>query len=138
MRHSDIIDFFNLHTPYAIGFDRLVERLNQTTSTDTYPPYNIIKENAESFKIEMALAGFDKTEIEISVADGVLSVKSAKENKQNDDNIYRGISYRKFNKKFTLAEDVVVKDAELINGLLSIKLEKILPEEKKPRKITIN
>tara|TARA_R100000742_G_C4258340_1_gene76213 strand:+ start:396 stop:821 length:426 start_codon:yes stop_codon:yes gene_type:complete len=141
MRHSDIIDFFNFHTPYAIGFDTLVERLNQTckyTNTDTYPPYNIVKESAENFKIEMALAGFDKTEIEISVADGVLTVKSIKENKQSDDNLYRGISYRKFDKKFTLAEDVVVKDAELINGLLSIKLEKILPEEKKPRKITIN
>ena len=85
----------------------------------------------------MAVAGFDKSEIEVTVADGMLSIKSVKENKDDNDKIYRGISYRKFHKKFTLAEDVVVKDASLLCGLLTIKLEKILPEEKKPRTIKI-
>ena len=137
-RHLEIIDWFNNYTPYTIGFDRLVERLAEATNTDTYPPFNIIKEDAEKFKIEMAVAGFDRSEIEVTVADGILSIKSVKENKNDDDKIYRGISYRKFHKKFTLAEDVVVKDASLICGLLTIKLEKILPEEKKPRTIKIN
>ena len=85
----------------------------------------------------MAVAGFEKSEIDITVADGMLSIKSAKETKNDDDKLYRGFSYRKFNKKFTLAEDVIVKDASLICGLLTIKLEKILPEEKKPRTIKI-
>ena len=138
MRHLEIIDWFNNYTPYTIGFDRLVERLAQTTNTDTYPPFNIVKEDEEKFKIEMAVAGFDKSEIEVTVADGMLSIKSVKENKDDNDKIYRGISYRKFHKKFTLAEDVVVKDASLLCGLLTIKLEKILPEEKKPRTIEIN
>ena len=137
MRHLDIIDWFNNYTPYTIGFDRLVERLAENTNTDTYPPFNIIKEDAEKFKIEMAVAGFDKSEIEVTVADGMLSIKSVTENKDDNDTIYRGISYRKFHKKFTLAEDVVVKDASLLCGLLTIKLEKILPEEKKPRTIKI-
>ena len=138
MRHLDIIDWFNNYTPYTIGFDRLVERLAENTNTDTYPPFNIVKEDAEKFKIEMAVAGFDKSEIEVTVADGMLSIKSVKENKDDKDKIYRGISYRKFHKKFTLAEDVVVKDASLLCGLLTIKLEKVLPEEKKPRTIEIN
>ena len=138
MRHLDIIDWFNNYTPYTIGFDRLVERLAENTNTDTYPPFNIVKEDAEKFKIEMAVAGFDKSEIEVTVADGMLSIKSVKENKDDNDKIYRDISYRKFHKKFTLAEDVVVKDASLLCGLLTIKLEKILPEEKKPRTIEIN
>ena len=137
MRHLDIIDWFNNYTPYTIGFDRLVERLAENTNTDTYPPFNIVKEDAEKFKIEMAVAGFDKSEIEDTVADGMLSIKSVKENKDDNDKLYRGISYRKFHKKFTLAEDVVVKDASLLCGLLTIKLEKILPEEKKPRTIKI-
>ena len=138
MRHLEIIDWFNNYTPYTIGFDRLVERLAENTNTDTYPPFNIVKEDAEKFKIEMAVAGFDKSEIEVTVADGMLSIKSVKENKDDNDKFYRGISYRKFHKKFTLAEDVVVKDASLLCGLLTIKLEKILPEEKKPRTIEIN
>ena len=87
MRHLEIIDWFNNYTPYTIGFDRLVERLAQTTITDTYPPFNIIKEDEEKFKIEMAVAGFDKSEIEVTVADGILSIKSAKENKEDKDKI---------------------------------------------------
>ena len=96
MRHLEIIDWFNNYTPYTIGFDRLVERLAENTNTDTYPPFNIVKEDAEKFKIEMAVAGFDKSEIEVTVADGMLSIKSVKENKDDNDKIYRGISYRKF------------------------------------------
>ena len=85
----------------------------------------------------MALAGFSKEDIEVEVADGLLTVRSVKENDENDDSIYRGISYRKFNRKFTLADDIVVKDASLENGMLVISLERVVPEEKKPRKIEI-
>ena len=85
----------------------------------------------------MALAGFGKKDIEVEVKEGLLTVRSVKENDENDSNLYRGISYRKFNRKFTLADDVEVNDASLENGMLTISLERIVPEEKKPRTITI-
>ena len=83
------------------------------------------------------LAGFDKNDIEVEVANNVLTIRSVKENNTDDSNLYQGISYRKFNRKFTLADDIVVKDAKLENGLLNISLEQIIPEEKKPKLIEI-
>ena len=85
----------------------------------------------------MALAGFSKKDIEIEVKEGLLTVRSIKENDENDAPIYKGISYRKFTRNFTLADDIVVNDASLENGMLKIDLERIVPEEKKPRLITI-
>ena len=137
----NLFDNFNQLTPYAVGFDRVFDQLNNYASHNTtssgFPPYNIRKEGDYSFVIDMALAGFSKNDIEVEVADGLLTVRSIKENDENDDSIYRGISYRKFNRKFTLADDIVVKDASLENGMLVISLERVVPEEKKPRKIEI-
>ena len=132
---------FNQLTPYAVGFDRVFDQLqnyaeHNATSTG-FPPYNIRKGGDYTFVIEMALAGFSKDDIEVEVEDGLLTVRSIKENDENDSNIYRGISYRKFNRKFTLADDIVVNDASLENGMLKIDLERIVPDEKKSRKITI-
>ena len=138
-----LFDNFNQLTPYAVGFDRQFNRLNdyikhQHQSTG-FPPYNIQKVKDFEYEIEMALAGFSKEDIEVEVADGVLTVRSVKENDDVDDEwtLHRGISYRKFNRKFTLADDIVVNDAKLENGLLKISLEQIIPEEKKPRLITV-
>ena len=136
-----LFDNFNQLTPYAVGFDRVFDQLqnyaqHNITSTG-FPPYNIRKGGDYNFVIEMALAGFSKDDIEIEVAEGLLAVRSVKENDENDSSIYRGISYRKFNRKFTLADDIVVNDASLENGMLKIDLERIVPEEMKPRKITI-
>jgi|TARA_R110001592_G_scaffold251030_1_gene513697 molecular chaperone IbpA len=137
----NLFDNFNQLTPYAVGFDRVFDQLNNYASHNVtssgFPPYNIRKEGDYSFVIDMALAGFSKNDIEVEVADGLLTVRSIKENDENDDSIYRGISYRKFNRKFTLADDIVVKDASLENGMLVISLERVVPEEKKPRKIEI-
>ena len=137
----NLFDNFNQLTPYAVGFDRVFDQLNNYASHNAtssgFPPYNIRKEGDYSFVIDMALAGFSKDDIEVEVADGLLTVRSIKENDENDDSIYRGISYRKFNRKFTLADEIVVKDASLENGMLVISLERIVPEEKKPRKIKI-
>ena len=135
-----LFDNFNQLTPYAVGFDRVFDQLqnyveNNSTSTG-YPPYNIRKDGEYNYDIEMALAGFSKKDIEVEVADGVLPIRAVKENEEDDNNLYRGISYRKFNRKFTLADDIIVKDAKLQDGLLKISLEKIIPEEKKPRLIT--
>ena len=136
-----LFDNFNQLTPYAVGFDRVFDQLqnyveNNATSTG-YPPYNIRKDGEYKYDIEMALAGFSKKDIEVEVADGVLTIRSIKENEEDENNLYRGISYRKFNRKFTLADDIIVKDAKLQDGLLKISLEKIIPEEKKPRLITV-
>jgi len=134
-------DNFNKLTPYAVGYDRIFDHLsryvdNNTTSTG-FPPYNIRKEGDYNYTIEMALAGFGKKDIEVEVTEGTLSVRSVKENAEDDSTVYRGISYRKFDRKFTVADDVVVNGASLENGMLTIDLERVVPEEKKPRLIKV-
>ena len=136
-----LFDHFNTLTPYTVGYDRIFDNLaryvdNNTTSTG-FPPYNIRKEGENNYVIQMALAGFGKKDIEVEVADGTLSIRSVKENVDDDSNLYRGIAYRKFERKFTIADDVMVNDAKLENGMLSIALERIIPDEKKPRLITV-
>ena len=131
---------YNHMTPYAVGFDRTFDRLfdyvtHQAESTG-YPPYNIEKQGEYNFTIEMALAGFGKKDIEIEFAEGLLTVKSVKE-KEEKETLYKGISQRNFTRKFTLADDIVVKGAKLDNGMLSIELERIVPEEKKPQLIAV-
>ena len=135
-----LFDNFNQLTPYAVGYDKLFDNLsryvdNSVTSTG-FPPYNIRKEGEYNYVIEMALAGFSKEDIEVEVADGTLSVRSDKKDDVAD-NLYRGISFRKFNRKFTLSDDIVVNDASLDNGMLTINLERVVPEEKKPRLIEV-
>ena len=130
----------NHMTPYAVGFDRTFDRLfdyvtHQAESTG-YPPYNIEKQGEYNFTIEMALAGFGKKDIEIEFAEGLLTVQSVKE-KEEKETLYKGISQRNFTRKFTLADDIVVKGAKLDNGMLTIDLERIVPEEKKPQLITV-
>ena len=136
-----LFDNFNQLTPYAVGFDRVFDNLarymDNTVPSTGFPPYNIRKDGDYGYVIEMALAGFSKKDIEVEVADGTLSVRSVKENIDDDADLYRGIAYRKFNRKFTLADDVVVNDVSLQNGMLNIDLERVVPEEKKPRLITV-
>ena len=132
---------FNQLTPYAVVFDRMFDNLsryvdNNATSTG-FPPYNIRKEGDYNYVIEMALAGFGKKDIEVEVADGTLSIRSVKENNEDDSTVYRGISSRRFERKFTMADDIVVNDAKLENGMLLIDLERVVPEEKKPRLIAV-
>ena len=132
----------NLFTPYAVGFDRTFDRLfdyatHQATSTG-FPPYNIVKDGDYNYTIEMALAGYSKKDIEVEVAEGVLTVKSIKDvTDGNEGKIYSGIANRQFTRKFTISDDIVVKDGELKDGMLRITLERVIPEEKKPRMITI-
>tara|TARA_B100001250_G_C19360576_1_gene597517 strand:+ start:227 stop:565 length:339 start_codon:yes stop_codon:yes gene_type:complete len=109
---------------------------NNAQSTG-FPPYNIHKGGDYSYTIEMALAGFSKEDIEIEVAENTLSVRSDKKDETDEWTFHRGISYRKFDRKFTLAEDIVVNGAKLENGMLTIDLERIVPEEKKPRLIEV-
>tara|TARA_A100001011_G_scaffold398422_1_gene502808 strand:+ start:298 stop:726 length:429 start_codon:yes stop_codon:yes gene_type:complete len=132
----------NKFTPYAVGFDRVLDQLmnhthNMATSTG-FPPYNIVKHDEYEFTIEMALAGFSKEDIEVVVEDGTITVKSVFDDKvENAEVLHRGISQKKFTRKFTIADDIEVKGAELKNGLLEISLERIVPEHKKPKVIKI-
>ena len=132
-------DNFHKFTPYAVGFDRMLDNLtryvdNNSQSTG-FPHYNIRKEG-DNYVIEMALAGFGKDDIEVEISEQTLSVRSDKKD-EDADNLYRGISYRKFDRRFTLADDIVVNGAKLENGMLTIELERIVPEEKKPRLIEV-
>ena len=127
----------------SIGFDSFFSRLfdvdSGATASTGYPPYNIKKTGEFAYQIEMALAGFSKDELQVEVADGTLSIKTVPSEKEEDkDFLHRGIAKRQFSRKFTLSDDVVVKGADLYNGLLTIDLERVIPEEKKPRNIPIN
>ena len=131
-------------TTRVLGFEPLFDRLQRLSESSdrssSYPPYNIRKDG-NHFAIEVAVAGLTKNDIEIELADGVLSVgydgpKTEVINGQNEV-VYQGIAQRAFKQQFTLAEDVIVQGAELVNGLLTVSLEKIIPEEKKPRMIEI-
>ena len=136
-----LFDNLNQLNHYAVGFDRVFDRLNDYAShqstSNTFPPYNIRKDGDFNFEIEMALAGFGRKDIEVEVADGVLTVRSVKDNEESEDVIHRGISYRKFVRKFTMADDIVVNGAKLENGMLTVELERVVPEEKKPRLIKV-
>ena len=140
-RALSLWDNFNQLTPYAVGFDRIFDNLSRYAADNVqstgFPPYNIRKEGDYNYVIEMALAGFGKKDIEVEVADGTLSVRSIKENSEDDSTVYRGISYRRFEHKFTMADDIVVNGATLENGMLTVELERVVPEEKKPRLISV-
>ena len=131
----------NKFIPYSIGFDNLFDRLfdMDLESSSSYPPYNISKVDDNNYIIEMALAGFNKDDIEIELSDSELTVRSKKREDSNKDVnlIHQGISHRSFNRKFTLSEEILVKNAEMKNGMLIIKLEKFIPENKKPKLINI-
>lgn len=142
-KHLNLFDNFNVNqlTPYAVGFDRVFDRLvdytNNNMASTGFPPYNIKKVGDYGYEIELALAGFGKEDIEVEVANGVLTIRSVKDNSDEPEVLHRGISYRKFNRKYTLADDIIVTGAKLENGLLLVQLEQVVPEEKKARLIDI-
>ena len=132
---------------FGVGFDSMVDQLTSDFFSDSFqgtqnfPPYNIIKRDEISYDIEMAVAGFSQEDLEIDYADNVLTVSSKEDEPFKDSKeleyIHKGIAVRKFTKKFTLAEDVIVKDAAMKNGMLTITMEKIVPEGKRKRTIKI-
>lgn len=124
-----------------IGFDTIFNRLlteGQLATTDTYPPYNIRKISDTSYNIEIAVSGFAKDEIEVTLEDRVLTVTGTKKNKPKPEEfIYKGIAERDFTRKFTLSEDIEIGFADIFDGILMIALKRNLPEEKKPKKIPL-
>ena len=132
---------------FGIGFDSMVDQLTSDFFTDSFqgtqnfPPYNIIKRDEISYDIEMAVAGFSQEDLEIDYADNVLTVTSKEtepfKDSKKPEYVHRGIAVRKFTKKFQLADDVIVVDASMKNGMLIIAMEKVVPEGKKKRTIKI-
>ena len=130
-----------------IGADKMFQMLNRVQEETLkgipgYPPYNIVKVDDNKYVIEMAVAGFGKQNIDIEIANNTLTVKGGLTLDQLDPStplqyLYKGIADRSFTRKFTLADTVEVKNAELINGMLKLWLENIIPEEKKPKKVDI-
>jgi len=142
------LSIFNQLRPLSVGFDDVFDTFESFFDSDlriptiNYPPYNIVKTGKNNYNIEVALAGFNKKDIDVSVEDGVLTIESKSsdkdETKDEDGNtIYKGISKRYFKRQFTIANDVEIKGAELKDGLLKVSMEKIVPESKKLKTIEI-
>ena len=140
------LSIFNQLRPVSVGFDSIFDHFERMFDDDfrlptaNYPPYNIVKTGSYTYDIEVALAGYNKKEIAVEYADGLLTIKSIKQEKSNEDKdgvIHKGIAKRYFSKCFTIADDVKIEDAELKDGLLKVSLMKIVPEGKKPKKITV-
>ena len=138
------ISIFNQLRPLSVGFDDVFDHFESMfdgpslSVGSNYPPYNIVKTGKHTYDVEVALAGYGKKDIDVEVADGIITVKSIKENSEDEDIVHRGISYRKFEKRFSIADDIQIKGAKLENGLLTIDLEREIPDEKKPRLIAIH
>jgi molecular chaperone IbpA len=128
--------------PFLIGFTREVDRLNslsKSNSTMAYPPYNVIKFDEDTYALDLAIAGFDKSDIDISVKDNTLIIKGEKAATEDDgEYVYRGIATRKFTRSFALGEYMEVAEASVKNGILSVYILRVVPEDKKPKQITIN
>lgn len=142
------LSIFNQLRPQSVGFDDIFDHFERMidngpmTTIQKYPPYNIVKVDSNNFNIEVALAGFSKSDINVTSENSILTIESVKDKdtkevEDNDGVLHRGISKRSFRKQFTVAEDVMVKGAELKDGLLRISLERIIPEEKKLKTIKI-
>ena len=132
---------------FTVGFDSIFDRLvgaldhtnpNPTKNSQGYPPYNIRKDGDTKYFIEMAVAGFSEEDLEVELKEGILSVQSKPLNEEDESTyVHRGIAKRTFERNFTLSDDVIVKGCGLINGMLTVELEKVIPEEKRARLIPI-
>ena len=141
------LSIFNNLRPITVGFDDMFDHFEHMMddsffgrSVGNFPPYNIVKTGENTYDVELALAGFNKKDIEVEYKENLLTVKSKKQEEQTDKDgniIHRGISKRMFSKSFTIANDVEVKGAELKDGLLKVSMERIIPEHKKAKTITI-
>ena len=135
---------------FSIGFDSMFDRLlgdstQHVTNNQGYPPYNIRKNGEELFFIEMAIAGFNEDDLEVELKEQTLTIRTkepagvemATDILSDSSYVHKGIACRAFERKFTLSDDIVVKGCNLTNGMLTVELEKVIPEEKRARLIPI-
>ena len=144
---SKDLSIFNSLRPFSIGFDDMFDQFESMLGNgglsmqSNYPPYNIRKAGKDKYAIEVAIAGFNKDDVEVEFEDKLLTVRTKKVSKtvekDGDEIIHKGISQRSFSRSFTIADDVKVSDAKLQDGLLTISCEKIIPEQKKKKLIPI-
>jgi molecular chaperone IbpA len=134
-----------LFDKFFVGFDDQFNKMAKlhdelTKNIPNYPPYNIKKVDDNKYVIEMAVAGFGRSDIEIEMVDSKLVVRGnlSSDDRESENFLYQGIANRAFTRMFALGDHVEVKDAEMINGMLQVFLEKIIPEHKKPRKIEVS
>jgi molecular chaperone IbpA len=137
----NILDLNGLFTPTYVGFDRLFNEMLKTQSrgksVPQYPPYNLIKDG-ENYTIEMAMAGLTDKDIDIVLEERTLTISYDKTEETRENLVHQGLAQRSFKRSFNLADDIEIKKATLKNGLLSVEMERVIPEEKKPVKIKIS
>jgi len=126
----------------TVGFDRVFDLIDSyAEQSNGYPPYNIERSDETHYRITLAVAGFAEKDLDVEVRDGVLTVTGKRDEPERSEDkgyLYQGIAGRAFERRFQLAEHVEVRNARLENGLLHVDLERLIPEEKKPRRIAIN
>jgi len=137
------LDIPSIHK-FAVGFDNVFDELlrHSAQSNVNYPPYNVVKHSEDKFSIEIAVAGFKNSEIDVEVEKRQLTIRGEKsieisENNNTPEYLYKGISNRSFIRTWTLADHVQVTGAHAVDGILRVELERIVPEEQKPKKILI-
>ena len=140
------LSIFNQLRPVTVGFDSMFDNFERLFENEffnvssNYPAYDIVKTGKNTYDVEVALAGFNKKDISVSVKDGMLTIESVKNQSTKDENgnvIHKGIAKRYFKKSFSIEDSCEVKGAELKDGLLKVSLERIIPEAKKPKVIEI-
>ena len=143
------LSIFNRLRPVSVGFDSIFDHFGSMWDDDfindiqpSYQPYNIVKSGKNTYDIEVALAGFNKKDINVEVENGMLTIETKQSEKETDKDedgkvLHKGISKRYFKRSFTIANDVKVKGAELKDGLLRVSMEKIVPEELKLKTIDV-
>merc|ERR1712224_555769 len=145
MGTSKDLSIFNSLRPFSIGFDDMFDQFENMlgiggmTMQSNYPPYNIRRTGKDNYAIEVALAGFNKKDVEVEFEDNLLTVRTKQFDKSDNKSfdgeiIHKGISQRQFARSFTIADDVKVNGAELKDGLLTVSCERIVPEQKKKKK----
>jgi molecular chaperone IbpA len=143
MTSKNILDLNNrLYQTSYVGFDRLFDEFfrlqSSTKNVPNYPPYNLVKDG-DSYTIEMAMAGLTDKDVDVVLEDRTLSITYEKSEEDSDEGvIHKGLAQRSFKRSFNLADDIEVQKAQLKNGLLSIRMERIVPDEKKPQKIKLS
>ena len=135
---KDVDAIFNAANRYSVGFDDLFDRLHAYgtgSPTGQYPPYNIVKESAEKWRLELALAGWSADQVEVSTEQNVLLVKSKEQDPSTKEEqyVHRGVAARTFARGFNLSDDVELGKVSFVNGMLTIELQKVIPEHQKRR-----
>ena len=133
---KDVDAIFNAANRYSIGFDDLFERFyayGTGTPKGQYPPYNIVKESSEKWRLELALAGWSADQVEVSTEQNVLLVKSKEQDPSTKEEqyVHRGVASRTFARGFNLSDDVELGKVSFVNGMLTIELQKVIPEHQK-------